>query len=721
MAVELRKDFAEMMRVHQQDVLELESQRRSVANQSQESSLAMQIQLQLLQSQLAQQAAALQQGALDDARDVEDLRRAREAQQEELRAAVEAGVAPYKLLLLSQAAGPGSSRPASPQGPSSPMLSMVSPPSSLLPAAIGLSPGAWPSFGNGPSQPQAAGFGYAPGPYAGGGWHGGRAASVTNASVVGGFEMPAAPVSSSGHHSASQPPSSYVFQPPSQAGSVYGAAAATAGAAPVTFVSQGAVRGGGAGGPTFAPGPTFAVPVAQNATGGGTGAGPAYGRLGSRDWTPALILYFPFGCLLASARILLWLTGIALDLPGFKNPAVITTYLQLLGVRVVWKHAERVPAGKHVLVSNHCSVGDLMMLFQGLPQRYVHLITTALPERVFKTSNLPVVLLPASADSFNALSLTSAPQQAVSLHTGAPHSAAATRQHHPSSSSADSTQASAHSHPHSSHGDPSQSQSTSRGTPVPHINNGPKAGHEHHSDSNTGSSSGSGSRAQHSSTRSSHTSQTQKEGLASSSSGSGNGSGSSTSSDTTSSVSETDEDDADDARPTSPTRSSRRHAASAAAASHTLPPDAADMPIHLFPEGGMTSGRSGMMSFSRGFTSFAHNLPVVPVALRVTNPLNIRTHTLDSSFAANLFWFSFPPSVRIEATALPALEQGAGEGRAAFVQRLQGVIAEELGFPGGGEGPGQHSAEAADDPAEGGEGRQWGGSSSGQLFDSLMV
>lgn len=30
MAVEMRKDFAEMMRLHQQDVLELESQRRCV-------------------------------------------------------------------------------------------------------------------------------------------------------------------------------------------------------------------------------------------------------------------------------------------------------------------------------------------------------------------------------------------------------------------------------------------------------------------------------------------------------------------------------------------------------------------------------------------------------------------------------------------------------------------------------------------------------------------
>lgn len=87
-----------------------------------------------------------------------------------------------------------------------------------------------------------------------------------------------------------------------------------------------------------------------------------------------------------------------------------------------------------------------------------------------------------------------------------------------------------------------------------------------------------------------------------------------------------------------------------------------------------------MMSFSRGFTTFAQDTPIVPVALRLHNPLGIRTHTLDSSFAANLFWFSFPPWVELQATALPVMEQEAGEGKAAFVVRLQAVIAQELGF-----------------------------------------
>ena len=69
-------------------------------------------------------------------------------------------------------------------------------------------------------------------------------------------------------------------------------------------------------------------------------------------------------------------------------------------------------------------------------------------------------------------------------------------------------------------------------------------------------------------------------------------------------------------------------------------------------EGGMTSG-AAMMRFSRGFMRFAGGLPVVPVALRADlGPWRIHTHTLTSGFLANLFWFSFPPRVRLEATVL---------------------------------------------------------------------
>jgi len=71
-----------------------------------------------------------------------------------------------------------------------------------------------------------------------------------------------------------------------------------------------------------------------------------------------------------------------------------------------------------------------------------------------------------------------------------------------------------------------------------------------------------------------------------------------------------------------------------------LTPEAAAASIHVFPEGGMTDGRSGLMRFSRGFMRFAAGLPVVPVALRVRTCLpEVASHTLTSSFGANLFWW----------------------------------------------------------------------------------
>lgn len=68
----------------------------------------------------------------------------------------------------------------------------------------------------------------------------------------------------------------------------------------------------------------------------------------------------------------------------------------------------------------------------------------------------------------------------------------------------------------------------------------------------------------------------------------------------------------------------------------------------------MTNGM-GMMRFSRGFMRFGRGLPVVPLALRARPAFGISSHTLTSSFLANLFWFSFCPWVELDATVLPAL------------------------------------------------------------------
>ncbi len=62
----------------------------------------------------------------------------------------------------------------------------------------------------------------------------------------------------------------------------------------------------------------------------------------------------------------------------YISPAVLQ---RILGVQVNWHHLDRIPNKRHVLVSNHLTAGDLMMLYS-LPQHYIHLISAKLPERI---------------------------------------------------------------------------------------------------------------------------------------------------------------------------------------------------------------------------------------------------------------------------------------------------------------------------------------------------
>jgi hypothetical protein len=287
--------------------------------------------------------------------------------------------------------------------------------------------------------------------------------------------------------------------------------------------------------------------------------------------------------------------------------SVINAYMSLLGVKVTWQNTHNIPQQRHVLISNHVSVGDLLMLFQQ-PQRYVHLITSALPQQVYGTHNLPAILQPANKETYLVIAAAQQGQQQQGQEQSA--HLLLQQQHHqlrvdPLAASSFSRPANSHSSSSSSH---QISSSSSSHTDMP----------GHHQ------------------------------------------------------------------QPQQQQQSASMPDASAAAAAGSPSFTAAmesigSSSVHVFPEGGMTNG-SGMMRFSRGFMLFADKLPVVPVALRIKTAFpEVKCHTLDSPFLANLFWFSFQPWTELEAVALPPMQLAPGESKAAFVQRVQLAVAQELG------------------------------------------
>ncbi|PNH12836.1 hypothetical protein TSOC_000204 [Tetrabaena socialis] len=318
-------------------------------------------------------------------------------------------------------------------------------------------------------------------------------------------------------------------------------------------------------------------------TAGSRGAGAEAGALAEASvlfdashvatWTPGLVLYAPFGAALASFRTTLWLLGILLDQPWFRNERVQDAYLALLGVSVTWRHADRLPAGRHLLVSNHGCVGDLMLLFRpprlapGL--RYTHLVTSALPARVTRTRHLPLLLRPASPAVYDELAASADPSPVHLFPEGGMTNGRGMLRF-------------------------------SRG--FTRIMGQAQQGQQQHLQQDE---------------------QQQQQGQE------------------------------------QPERGAQHHALGASAS--------------------VSAAANAAAAAGRQAQGQGQGLPVVPVALRVRTLPGVSTHTLTSSFLANLFWLSFSPTTRLEATVLPPMVPLPGEARGAFVNRVQAAIATELG------------------------------------------
>ncbi|KAM9309429.1 lipid droplet-regulating VLDL assembly factor AUP1 [Pholidichthys leucotaenia] len=100
-------------------------------------------------------------------------------------------------------------------------------------------------------------------------------------------------------------------------------------------------------------------------------------------------------------------------------------------------------------------------------------------------------------------------------------------------------------------------------------------------------------------------------------------------------------------------------------------------PLLLFPEEDTTNGRVGLLKFSSWPFSLTESIQ--PVALRVTRPL-ISLSTPESSWLTELLWTFFAPCTVYHVSWLPMVSRQEGESTQEFVNKVQELLAVELGL-----------------------------------------
>eukprot|EP01110_Echinostelium_bisporum_P001356 TRINITY_DN1322_c0_g1_i1.p1 TRINITY_DN1322_c0_g1~~TRINITY_DN1322_c0_g1_i1.p1 ORF type:complete len:302 (-),score=97.47 TRINITY_DN1322_c0_g1_i1:160-1065(-) len=101
-------------------------------------------------------------------------------------------------------------------------------------------------------------------------------------------------------------------------------------------------------------------------------------------------------------------------------------------------------------------------------------------------------------------------------------------------------------------------------------------------------------------------------------------------------------------------------------------------PVLIFPEGGLTSGKTGTMLYQR-FVFSLDNCEIVPAAIRLRDPWPVEHDYLGSSWGKNFFWFLLVPFHVFEITFLPAESRRSDETPEAFAFRVQTITSEYLG------------------------------------------
>ncbi|XP_029963631.1 lipid droplet-regulating VLDL assembly factor AUP1 [Salarias fasciatus] len=100
-------------------------------------------------------------------------------------------------------------------------------------------------------------------------------------------------------------------------------------------------------------------------------------------------------------------------------------------------------------------------------------------------------------------------------------------------------------------------------------------------------------------------------------------------------------------------------------------------PLLLFPEEDTTNGRAGLLKFSSWPFSLTESIQ--PVALRVSRPF-ISLSTPESSWLTELLWTFFVPCTVYHVSWLPSVSRQEGESTQEFANKVQEVLAGELGL-----------------------------------------
>lgn len=101
-------------------------------------------------------------------------------------------------------------------------------------------------------------------------------------------------------------------------------------------------------------------------------------------------------------------------------------------------------------------------------------------------------------------------------------------------------------------------------------------------------------------------------------------------------------------------------------------------PFLVFAEGASTNGKVGLLKYNP--LVFSHGEAILPVAIRLWRPFDIRFSKLHFSFFADLFWCVFMPWNMFDYTFLPLQTILPGESPEEFANRVQKLTAEELGI-----------------------------------------